>query len=88
MGVHVKLKLEEIDDEIKDLNDNEIVLQMKGTLEEVQMYFTESIERIYKQFPELENEILKQLIPNNYVMNLIGAKGSKIKEIAARASAA
>lgn len=28
------------------------------------------------------------LIPNNYVMKLIGAKGSKIKEIAARASAA
>lgn len=82
------IKIEDVDDDIKNLNDHEIIMICKGNLEDVCKYFTKLLENLHIEFPELDTSVLKLLIPNNYVMKLIGSKGSKIKEIAARASAA
>lgn len=84
----VIIKIEDVDDDIKNLNEREIIIICKGNLEDICRYFTKLLENLHKEFPELDSSILKLLIPNNYVMKLIGSKGSKIKEIAARASAA
>ncbi|CAD8139318.1 unnamed protein product [Paramecium octaurelia] len=85
----IKMKAKSINEiPIKNkLKKDEEILQLVGTLKNVQEAIKSMIRKISSQFKRLEFDV-RVVMPSNFASKLIGAKGCQIKELANKAKGA
>lgn len=89
-NLKVSLSIEDVDEDVKGIKQTDIVVILAGKIDAVSDFFGFLLDKIIHHFEglKLQEKGIQILIPNNYVIHIIGAQGKIIKRIISQSGGA